>query len=79
MEFTHAVVATLDRKGGRFVRMFQCEAKAIEWACKFLRRNYAGITWLMDFENGPDMLHAFICQLGVTEWFFVQEVIFHHG
>ena len=47
MEFTHAVVSTLDIRGGNFVRLFLSEVAAVNWACEFVRQQWPNLIEVM--------------------------------
>ena len=77
MKFIHVVVSTLDISGENFVWAFQSKKEAVDWACDFLRRYYHSDSSLMALENGDAMLEVFTNLLGIHEWFFVLELVFH--
>lgn len=78
MEFTHAVVSTLETGDATFVRAFRSEPEATEWACEYIRENYAADKEVADdvlsLPNGEDFLTAFTEYEGMSEWFFVIEM-----
>ncbi len=77
MEFTHAVVSTLDHRDGNFVRLFLSEVAAVNWACEFVRQQWPNLIEVMKLPNGDEFLDEFRRNFDLTEWFFVHPVVYH--
>ncbi len=77
MEYTHAVVSTLDDDLGHFVRMFRSEEVAVEWACEYVRQQWPNLIEVTKFPNGAEFLDEFHSSLDSIEWFFVHPVVYH--